>query len=125
MENTFETEPKIYENIKRIREMKNISRQQMASDLELSLSGYSKLERGEIDVSLNRIQQIAGILGVDLAQLMNFDATQIFNVNNNNVIQGIGTKASSVHYHSDEYLIKYVKKLEEENERLRKELGRE
>lgn len=124
MENLLDREPIIYENIKRILEMKNISRQQMAADLDLSLSGYSKFERGEIDVNLHIIQQIAGILGVELSQLMNFDATQVFNVNNNQVIQGISTKASSVHYHSDEYLIKYVKKLEEENERLRKELGR-
>lgn len=123
MEKLLDHEPKIYENIKRIREMKNISRQQMAEDLDLSLSGYSKLERGEIDVTLHRIKQISAILGVELSQLLNFDATQVFNVSNNNVIQGIGTKASSVHYHSDEYLIKYVKVLEAENERLKKELG--
>jgi len=119
MENTNTQAPDIYENIKKFRELKNISRQQMASDLELSLSGYSKLERGEIDVSLSRMTQIAKLLGVELSQLLNFDSSQIFNLNNNQLVQGTGTKANTVHYHSDEYLVKYVKVLEEENSRLK------
>lgn len=119
MENAYAQAPDIYENIKKFRELKNISRQQMASELELSLSGYSKLERGEIDVSLSRITQIAKLLGVELSQLLNFDSSQIFNLNNNQLVQGTGTKANTVHYHSDEYLVKYVKVLEEENLRLK------
>lgn len=119
MENVNAQAPDIYENIKKFRELKNISRQQMASELELSLSGYSKLERGEIDVSLSRITQIAKLLGVELSQLLNFDSSQIFNLNNNQLVQGTGTKANTVHYHSDEYLVKYVRILEEENLRLK------
>jgi transcriptional regulator with XRE-family HTH domain len=111
--------PSIYENIKKFRELKNISRQQMADDLDLSLSGYAKLERGEIDVTISRINQISELLGVDVSQLLNFDSSQIFNVNNNNLVQGVGTKANNVHYHNDEYLVKYVKVLEEELERLK------
>ena len=119
MENVNAQAADIYENIKKFRELKNISRQQMASELELSLRGYSKLERGEIDVSLSRMTQIAKLLGVELSQLLNFDSSQIFNLNNNQLVQGTGTKANTVHYHSDEYLVKYVKVLEEENLRLK------
>jgi transcriptional regulator with XRE-family HTH domain len=119
MEKVNAQAPDIYENIKKFRELKNISRQQMASELELSLSGYSKLERGEIDISLSRINQIAKLLGVELSQLLNFDSSQIFNLNNNQLVQGTGTKANTVHYHSDEYLVKYVRILEEENSRLK------
>ena len=109
----------VYENIKKFRELKNISRQHMASELELSLSGYSKLERGEVDVSISRITQISKLLGVDVSHLLNFDTNQIFNLNNNQLIQGTGTKANTVHYHSDEYLVKYVRILEDENLRLK------
>lgn len=116
--------PNIYENIKRFRELKNISRQQMAADLDLSLSGYAKLERGEIDVTLSRINQIANLLGVDASQLLNFDTSQIFNLTNNQLVQGVGTKANTVHYHTDEYLVKYVKVLEGEIERLKLEIGK-
>lgn len=122
MENMQIESPNVYENIKRFRELKNISRQQMADDLDLSLSGYAKLERGEIDVTLSRINQIAGLLEIDVSKLLNFDASQIFNLNNNNLVQGVGTKADIVHYHTDEYLVKYVKILEEEVERLKLEI---
>jgi len=119
MEEMQAAAPNIYENIKRFRELKNISRQQMAADLDLSLSGYAKLERGEIDVTLSRINQIANLLGVDASQLLNFDTSQIFNLTNNQLVQGVGTKANTVHYHTDEYLVKYVKVLEAEIERLK------
>jgi transcriptional regulator with XRE-family HTH domain len=121
MNETTTGSPNIYENIKRFRELKNISRQQMAADLDLSLSGYAKLERGEIDVTLSRINQISSLLGVEPSQLLNFDTSQIFNLNYNNLVQGVGTKANTVHYHTDEYLVKYVKILEAELERLKNE----
>ena len=119
MENQLEETPNVYDNIKRFRELKNISRQQMADDLDLSLSGYAKLERGEIDITISRVNQIASLLGVDVSQLFNCDASQIFNLNNNQLVQGVGTKANTVHYHTDEYLVKYVKVLEQEVERLK------
>ncbi|MHA8056935.1 helix-turn-helix domain-containing protein [Aquirufa nivalisilvae] len=121
MEIQLEETPNVYDNIKRFRELKNISRQQMADDLDLSLSGYAKLERGEIDITISRINQIASLLGIDVSQLLNFDASQIFNLNNNQLVQGVGTKANTVHYHTDEYLVKYVKVLEQEIERLKSE----
>lgn len=119
MEFQLEETLNVYDNIKRFRELKNISRQQMADDLDLSLSGYAKLERGEIDITISRVNQIASLLGVDVSQLLNFDASQIFNLNNNQLVQGVGTKANTVHYHTDEYLVKYVKILEQEVERLK------
>ena len=73
---------KIGENIKKFRELKNLTREQMASELELSLSGYSKIERDEVDLTISRVQQIAEVLQVELSQILNFDATQIFNISN-------------------------------------------
>lgn len=110
----------IGDNIKKFRELKNITREQLASDLKMSLSNYSKIERGEIDLTLSRIQEIASILGVDVSQILNFDATQIFNVSNNKLIQGLGAKAENMHFYGDDYKEKYIKLLETENERLKK-----
>ena len=112
----------IGDNIKKFRELKNFTREKMAADLDLSLSGYSKIERGEIDLTLSRIQQISQILGVDISQILNFDASQIFNVSNNKVVQGLGAKAENIHFTGDEYKEKYIKILEAENERLKKML---
>jgi transcriptional regulator with XRE-family HTH domain len=110
----------IGDNIKKFRELKNITREQLAADLKMSLSNYSKIERGEIDLTISRIQEIATILEVDIAQVLNFDATQIFNVSNNNLVQGLGAKAENMHFHGDDYKEKYIKMLEEENTRLKK-----
>lgn len=110
----------IGDNIKKFRELKNITREQLAADLKMSLSNYSKIERGEIDLTISRIQEIATILEVDIAQVLNFDATQIFNVSNNNLVQGLGAKAENMHFHGDDYKEKYIKMLEDENIRLKK-----
>ena len=110
----------IGDNIKKFRELKNITREQMASDLNMSLSNYSKIERSEIDLTISRTHQIAQILGVDISQILNFDASQIFNVSNNNVIQSIGAKAENMHFHGDDFKEKYIKMLEGEIERLKK-----
>jgi transcriptional regulator with XRE-family HTH domain len=111
----------IGDNIKKFRELKNITREKMAADLDMSVSGYSKVERGEIDLTISRIQQIAQTLEVDVSQILNFDATQIFNVSNNKLVQGLGAKAENMHFHGDDYKEKYIKMLETEIERLKKQ----
>ncbi|MDP1746056.1 MAG: helix-turn-helix transcriptional regulator [Bacteroidota bacterium] len=110
----------IGDNIKKFRELKNITRETLASELDMSVSGYSKIERGEIDLTLSRIQKIAQILDVDMSQILNFDASQIFNVSNNNLVQGLGAKAENMHFHTDDYKEKYIKVLEAEIIRLKK-----
>jgi transcriptional regulator with XRE-family HTH domain len=113
----------IGENIKKFRELKNITREQMAADLGLSLSGYSKIERNEVDLTISRIQTIAKIIGVDMSQILNFDVSQIFNVNNPHLVQSIGAKADTMHFHADDYREKYIKMLEADNSRLKKLAG--
>ena len=109
----------IGDNIKKLRELKSITRETMCEKLELSMSGYSKIERGETDLTISRVQQIAEILEVDLSQILNFDASQIFNISNNKVVQGTGAKAESIHFHGDDHKEKYIKMLEEEIVRLK------
>lgn len=109
----------IYSNIKRLRELKSITRESIAADLGLSLSGYSKLERGEVDITLSKIYKIAEVLNVSVEQILNFDASQIFNVSNNNQVQGLGAHADTMNFYGDDYKEKYIKMLESEVERLR------
>jgi transcriptional regulator with XRE-family HTH domain len=112
----------IGDNIKKCRELKNITRETLASQLNMSLSNYSKIERGEIDLTFSRIQQVAEILEVDVSQILNFDATQVFNISNNKLVQGIGAKAENMYFHGDDYKEKYIKLLESEIEKLKSEL---
>ena len=52
----------ITENIKKFRELKNFSREVMADKLEMSLSGYSKLERGDVLLKVNKLFKLAELL---------------------------------------------------------------
>jgi len=63
---------RIYEKIKFMRTEKSISREEMAEKLGLSVNGYANIERGETDVQMSRIQQIADVLDVDLMELLSF-----------------------------------------------------
>ena len=68
----------IYKNIKKIRELKNLTRDYVAGELGMSTSGYGKIERGEVDVTVTKIIRIASILDVSVSFIFNFDVTQIF-----------------------------------------------
>ncbi len=110
---TFTT-MQISENIKKFRELKNITREKIASELNMSLSNYSKIERGEIDLTISRIVEIAKILEVGVLQLMNFDSSQIFNISNNDLVQGVGAKSEIINFNGNELQSKYIENLEEE-----------
>jgi transcriptional regulator with XRE-family HTH domain len=71
------------DTIKKIRELKNYSRSYMASKLDLSVSGYGKIERNETELTLARIKQIAAIFEMDYIKLITFDKSLVFNITNN------------------------------------------
>src|SRR5690606_27252380 len=106
-------------NIRNFRELKGFTREQMAHDLNLSISAYGNIERNQTDLTISRIQQIAEILEVDMSQILNFDASQVFNIEHNDVFNTGAHSKTEYHSHSDEYRDKYIKMLEAENEQLK------
>jgi transcriptional regulator with XRE-family HTH domain len=69
--------------IKKLRELRNYTQQYMADQLELSVSGYSKIERDESDLTISRLEKIAEVLDVDLRSILSFDENMIFNICDN------------------------------------------
>lgn len=67
----------IENNIRKLRELKNYTQAYMADELNLSLSGYGKLERGEIDLTISRLEKIASILATDLNTIINFNSDDL------------------------------------------------
>jgi len=65
-------------NIKKIRELKNLTRDYVAAELEMSTSGYGKIERGEIDLTVSKLYKIASILNVSITDLLFFDVSNFF-----------------------------------------------
>jgi transcriptional regulator with XRE-family HTH domain len=113
---------KVGESVKNYRELRKITREDMADQLGMTVSGYGKIERGETDVPLSRLEMIADVLGVSVSQILQFDAQQIFNISNNNLVQGAGNRAETIHYHPDSFKDKYIEVLERENALLRQKL---
>ena len=88
--------------IKNIRELKNLTQEYMAERLDISQSAYSKLEKGNIKVSQEKLSQIANILEVKPEDISSFDSQKYFNSFNNVK----GSNNGSIIIGTDEELIK-------------------
>jgi len=69
----------IASKIRKIRELKGFSQEYVASRLEVTQNTYSKIERGETSLSVDKLAAICSILEVDFNTLFNFDENLIFN----------------------------------------------
>ena len=84
-------------NIKNIRELKNLTQEFVAEKLDISQSAYSRLEKGEIKISKEKLVQIAEVLEVKPEDIKEFDSQKYFNSVGNvegdfsgSIIVGIG-----------------------------------
>lgn len=68
----------VNEKIRKLREAKEWSQEQMAEKMHMSLSGYSKIERGETKLYLDKLEQIAQVLDIDIVELMSSGEKTIF-----------------------------------------------
>ena len=64
---------KVGERIRLARLAKNLSQQNMADEVGLTVAAYSNIERGITDISITRLIQIATILNVNAISFMNND----------------------------------------------------
>ena len=76
--------------IRKLRENKDYSQENMAGELGISTSAYSKIERGITDPSIGRIAEIAKILEVDITYFFEMPATKAEDPNKN---YGFATKS--------------------------------
>ncbi len=113
----------VHEKIRFLRSFKGWSQEDMASKLGISLNSYAKIERGETDVNLSRLQQISETLNIKLSDLVG--------LNEKNVISIIGSynksynidNPLSIHvYPSESSYQQELEKLRLVNEEQRKEI---
>ena len=65
--------------INQIRELKNFTQEHVATHLGLTTRAYSKIESGETQLTINRLNEISSILGVEPMEVLGFDDKQVFN----------------------------------------------
>ena len=77
---------KVHEKIRFIREAKDWSQEEMAAKLNMSVSGYSKIERGETNGYNPKLEKIAKEFDMELMELLSFGEkhTYLINENGNN-----------------------------------------
>ncbi len=90
----------IGEKIRKVREFRNYTQEYMAQQLHLSTAGYNKIERGETDLTISRMEAIAKILEVDSSKILNASVEQILNFHDSPY------SGSYNHYTVDENILK-------------------
>jgi len=107
--------------VKRLRLLHNLTQEQMAEKMGMSLDGYTKLERGDRQLDLPKLERIASIFGITLLELLAIDENSTICLINENAHQNGGVvfinkteQVSQVYYGNSD--------LEVENEKLKSEL---
>lgn len=91
------------DKLKKIRELKNFTQEYMATKLDMSQSGYGKIERDETEISYQKLEKIAEVFGIKVEDIINFNEKLVFNVMHNQtgngyvINQGISDKEKELY----------------------------
>lgn len=94
----------VHDIIRKLREEKRWSQEEMASRVGMSKNGYAKVERGESRPSLDRLEKITQVLGIEMTELFNENKKSVVLINEN-------SQNSANYYSSDRQLTAEVERL--------------
>lgn len=96
----------IHEKIRVLREINQWSQEEMAEKLSMSPNGYAKIERGQSNINIEKLKQIA--------QIFNIDVVELFATQDKSFFFSIGDNTNNQNYvGSDENLLLENKNLKE------------
>ena len=73
---------KINEKIRQLREQHQLSQENMADKLGMSVTSYAKIERGEVRSNLPRLEQISEVFDMDICELLSYGESEKVYFNN-------------------------------------------
>ena len=73
---------RINEKIRQLREQHQLSQENMADKLGMSVTGYAKIERGEVRSNLPRLEQISEVFDMDICELLSYGESEKVYFNN-------------------------------------------
>jgi transcriptional regulator with XRE-family HTH domain len=109
----------IGQRIRKIRENKEYTQEYVANKLDISQNTYSKIESGNIKLTIDRIGELSKILDIPIEDLLS-DESKIFNLNNNHIEKFYIENLQEENKGLVQSLKDQVKYLQEENQRLLK-----
>ncbi len=74
----------VHEKIRFIRRAKGLSQDEMAEKLDMCLNAYGNLERGDSELTISRLEQVAQVFEMSVPDLFGFDEKNVFNANGAN-----------------------------------------
>ena len=80
----------VHEKLKVMRLCKGWTQEDLAEKLGWSVNIYAKIERGEADVKLDKLKQLAEAIGVDPAELLTTGERTVFNFAENCSLSNLG-----------------------------------
>ncbi|HHF6096282.1 TPA: helix-turn-helix domain-containing protein [Haemophilus influenzae] len=95
----------MHDKIRMMRELRQLSQEDMAEKMNMSPSGYAKIERGETRLQYDKLVQIAQIFNVSLSDLVDNGKGVIFFMNKN------GNNTSANYYSGDHSIMFEIEKL--------------
>lgn len=95
----------MHDKIRLMREIRQWSQEEMADKMNMSLSGYAKIERGETKLHYDKLVQIAQIFNMNLSDLVDSDRGIFFSMNDN------GDNNSLTYYSSSDVIALEIEKL--------------
>lgn len=75
--------------IKKLRELKNLTQEHMASVIGVTQSAYSRMEMGDTEITYSKLERIAGELGMKPEEVIAFNESMVFNVMHNQTGNGL------------------------------------
>jgi len=79
---------KPYERIKVFRTFKGWTQEKMAEKLGMSVIGYGNIERGNTNVKLSKLEEIAKVLGIELHELFDSHGKVVINLGEHSITTG-------------------------------------
>ena len=101
--------------IRKLRELRNYKQGYMADKLGISPGAYGKIERDETELSHERLEQIAKVLDLSVADILSFDEKTVFNFINSQNPTGNSTNNNPVYNY---YMSENERKLYEDKIKL-------
>jgi len=115
----------IVDNIKTIRKSKGISHEAMAINLGISQTAYTKLERNETRLTVDRLYKIAEILEVEIEDLLNLESKSFCQeIYNNQSVTAISQQQIENLYQENREVYEKLIKSKDEQIALLKELSK-
>lgn len=96
---------KIGDKIKRIRDIKGLKQEEVAEMLKITPQAYSKVERNETKLDMERLEEIAKIFKMSVEEIQQFDEKNLFFNNLQECKDSITINNITNHYNNDQTVV--------------------